>query len=281
MEIHETIAKTILVPSKLPDTDYVVNPYTGCVFGCAYCYASFMGRFVGESFEDWGKYLYVKVNAPELLAKELTALGPQKRRSRVLLSSVTDAYQYAERKYQVTRRLLEAFANDGYPGLISILTKSPLVVRDIDVLRRLASTEVGFTITTTDDRASRELEVRAPLASARLEALQAIHAAGIPTYAFIGPLLPHFFDRPDLLDKLFASVAATGVKTVFVEHINLKSYIRNRLVNILTPERPDAADLYSPEREKAARVRLDALIQELVHRYGLSLRLGRVLTHGE
>lgn len=281
MEIHETTARTILVASKLPDTDYVVNPYTGCVFGCAYCYASFMGRFVGESFENWGNYLYVKVNAPELLAKELKALSPEKRRSRVLLSSVTDAYQYAERKYQITRRLLETFAEDNYPGLISILTKSPLVVRDLDVLLRLASTEVGFTITTTDDRASRELEVRAPLASARLEALRTLHAAGVPTYAFIGPLLPHFFDRPDLLDELFASVAATGVKTVFVEHINLKSYIRNRLVNMLTPERPDAADLYSPKREKEARARLDALIQELVHRYGLSLRLGRVLTHGE
>lgn len=281
MEIHETTAKTILVASKLPDTDYVVNPYTGCVFGCAYCYASFMGRFVGESFENWGNYLYVKVNAPELLAKELKALSPEKRRSRVLLSSVTDAYQYAERKYQITRQLLETFAEDNYPGLISILTKSPLVVRDLDVLLRLASTEVGFTITTTDDRASRELEVRAPLASARLKALRTLHGAGVPTYAFIGPLLPHFFDRPDLLDELFASVAATGVKTVFVEHINLKSYIRNRLVNMLTPERPDAADLYSPKREKEARVRLDALIQELVHRYGLSLRLGRVLTHGE
>ncbi|MGH8548093.1 MAG: radical SAM protein [Methylococcales bacterium] len=140
MEIHETTAKTILVASKLPDTDYVVNPYTGCVFGCAYCYASFMGRFVGESFENWGNYLYVKVNAPELLAKELKALAPEKRGSRVLLSSVTDAYQYAERKYQITRRLLETFAEDNYPGLISILTKSPLVVRDIDVLRRLAST---------------------------------------------------------------------------------------------------------------------------------------------
>jgi DNA repair photolyase len=281
MKIHETTATTILVASNLPDADYVVNPYVGCIFGCAYCYASFMGRFVSESFDNWGNYVYVKVNAPEVLAKELASLPPEKRQSRVLLSSVTDAYQYAERKYRITRRLLERFAHDGYPGLISILTKSPLVTRDIDVLRRLPLTEVGFTITTTDDRVSRELEVRAPLASARLEALQELHAAGIPTYAFIGPLLPHFFDRPDLLEQLFASVAATGVRSVFVEHINLKPYIRRRLVDMLMPERPDATDLYSPERERAARARLDVVIDEAVHRHGLSLRLGRVLTHGE
>ncbi len=281
MEVRETTAKSILVASELPDTDYVVNPYTGCVFGCAYCYASFMGRFVGEPFANWGNYLYAKVNAPELLAKELKALSPAKRHSRVLLSSVTDAYQYAERKYLITRRLLETFAADNYPGLISVLTKSPLVVRDVDVLLRLVAPEVGFTITTTDDRASRELEVRAPLASARLEALRTLQAAGVPTYAFVGPLLPHFFDRADLIEELFAAIADTGVKTVFVEHMNLKAYIRGRLVNMLTPERPDAADLYSPRREKEARVRLDALILELLQRYGLSLRLGRVLTHGE
>jgi DNA repair photolyase len=281
MQVQETTAKTILVPSKLPDTDYVVNPYTGCVFGCAYCYASFMGRFVGESFDDWGNYLYVKTNAPELLDAELTALSPEKRQLRVLLSSVTDAYQYAERKYEVTRRLLEIFAAHEYPGLISILTKSPLVTRDIDVLLRLKSVEVGLTITTTDDKTSRELEVRAPLASARIETLSTLNAAGIRTYAFIGPLLPHFYDRPELLEELFAAVAGTGVRSVFVEHINLKAYIRNRLVGMLKDERPDAAELYSPAREKAARSRIDELVAELITRHGLTLRLGRVLTHGQ
>jgi len=281
MKVHEKTAKSILVASNLPDTDYVINPYTGCVFGCAYCYASFMGRFVGEPFNNWGNYLYVKVNAPELLSKELARLSPSKRQSRVLLSSVTDAYQYAERKYQITRQLLGIFAQDNYPGLISVLTKSPLVVRDIDILQQLKSCEVGLTITTTDDRICRELEARAPLASARLEALELLHNAGISTYAFIGPLLPHFFNRLDLLDELFAAVEATGVKTVFIEHINLKSYIRNRLVQMLTPERPNAADLYSSKREKNARAQLDTHIQKLIQRYGLSLRLGQVITHGE
>ncbi|HVF39331.1 MAG TPA: radical SAM protein [Gemmatimonadaceae bacterium] len=281
MEVKETTAKSILVASNLPDTDYVVNPYTGCVFGCAYCYASFMGRFVGEPIGNWGNYLYVKVNAPEVLDKELAALPEQKRTSRVLLSSVTDAYQYAERKYLVTRRVLETFVRHDYPGLISILTKSPLVTRDIDLLTQLRTKEVGMTITTTDDRTSRELEVRAPLASARLDTLRQLHAAGLPTYAFIGPLLPHFFDRPDLLEELFAAVAETGVTSVFVEHINLKPYIRNRLVSILSTDRPDAAEIYSPEREKAARTELDTQIESLVARHGLSLRLGRVLTHGE
>lgn len=240
-----------------------------------------MGRFVGETFTNWGNYLHVKINAPELLERELRALSLSRRDSRVLLSSVTDAYQYAERKYMITRRILEAFARNMYPGRISILTKSPLVVRDIDILKTLKSVEVGFTITTTDDDASRELEVRAPLVSARLEALRCITSAGIDTYAFIGPLLPHFFDRPDLIEELFAAIAATGVRSVFVEHINLRPYIRQRLIAMLGPTRPDVAALYSPEREKAARSNLDAQIREMIRKYSLKLRLDQVLTHGE
>jgi DNA repair photolyase len=281
MKVHEITAKSIFVPSKLPDTDYVINPYVGCVFGCAYCYASFMGRFVGESFQNWGSYLYAKINAPELLRKELQALDPKIRNSRVLLSSVTDAYQYAEKKYQLTRRILEILVEYEYPGLISILTKSPLVIRDIDLLKRLKSSEVGFTITTIDDLASRELEVRAPKTSERLIALRKLNEAGINTYAFIGPLLPHFYDRPKLLEELFASIASTGISSIFLEHMNLKQYIRKRLVDILTPTRPNASELYTPEHEQEAMIEINALIYKLAKHHHLELRLGQVLKHGK
>ena len=281
MKMHEIRVKTIMVDSKLPDADYVINPYIGCVFGCAYCYASFMGRFVGESIDNWGNYLYVKINAPELLAKELNSLSPRKRESTVLLSSVTDPYQYAERKYEITRNLLNLFAQSDYPGMISILTKSPLVTRDIDILKRLPAVEVGLTITSTDDQVSRELEVRAPSVSARLEALRSLNAAGIPTYAFVGPILPHFFEEPALLERLFATIADTGVSSVFVEHMNLRPYIRKRIIRMLQGRRPDANEIYSPRREKEYRIWIDEYIKELVSKYGLSLRLGQVLTHGD
>jgi DNA repair photolyase len=99
VKIREIEARTILVPSKLPDADYVVNPYTGCEFGCLYCYASFMGRFVGEPVRAWGDYVYVKANAVSLLVGELRRWSPKRRRaSPLLLSSVTDPYHGVDRQ---------------------------------------------------------------------------------------------------------------------------------------------------------------------------------------
>jgi DNA repair photolyase len=132
---------------------------------------------------------------------ELAKLRRAGRAPSILLSSVTDAYQGVEKKYRLTRGILEALAHEPYPGVVGILTKSPLVLRDIDLLAVIPRAHVGLTVTTTDDRLSRFLEVRAPLGSRRLETLAALAARGIETYAFVGPLLPHFrYDR-EALDR--------------------------------------------------------------------------------
>lgn len=135
MKITEVEAKSIIVPSKLPDQDYVINPYTGCQFGCLYCYATFMGRYVNESRSDWGNYVYVKLNAVELVRKQLGKWGKERRQSSILLSSVTDPYQGVERKYKIVRGILEVFVEAEYPGQINLLTKSPLIERDLDLLK--------------------------------------------------------------------------------------------------------------------------------------------------
>jgi DNA repair photolyase len=279
--VKEIEAKTVLVRSKLPDADYVVNPYTGCEFGCQYCYASFTGRFVNEPVANWGNYVYAKVNAVSLFEVELGRMRRAGRAPSLLLSSVTDPYQGAEKKYRLTRGILEALAREPYPGVVGILTKSPLVLRDVDVLQSLPGAEVGLTVTTTDDRLSRFLEVRAPLASRRLRTLAELHAAGIRTYAFVGPLLPHFrYDR-NALDAVFAGLANAGVDSVFVEHINLRPYTTQRLREALDPEPANIQQVYRVASTAAHREALAAAIPELLQKHGLRLRLGKVLYHHE
>jgi DNA repair photolyase len=279
VKVSEIDAKSVLVQSKLPDTDFVINPYTGCEFGCAYCYASFMGRFVGERIEDWGNYVYVKKNAVSVLEKELSSWPQARRHASILMSSVTDPYQGIESKYQLTRGILEILAREQYPGLVSVLTKSPLVLRDVGLLKQLPQVEVGMTITTTDDRLSRFLEVRAPLASRRLKTLAELHEHGLPTYAFVGPLLPHFRYKPDLLEEVFASLSAVGVGSVFVEHINLKPYIRQRLWNVLDGESEEVRAVYSDAVSPQHRQVLEEMVLDLLGKYSLRMRLNQVLLH--
>lgn len=279
MVIKETEAKTILVKSKLPDTDYVVNPYTGCQFACAYCYASFMGRFVDEPIANWGNYVYVKRNAVGVFAAELKKLRARCEAPSILLSSVTDPYQGVEHKYRLTRGILEELAKEPYPGLVSILTKSPMVTRDIDLFRSLPRVEVGMTVTTTDDTLGRFLEVHAPLTSSRLATLDKLAKSGIETYAFVGPLLPHLRFEPDALDALFAGLAKVGVKSLFVEQINLKPYIQLRMSPLLKAEPPTVQSVYSARPGDDHHRVLDEMVQELLKRYGLRLRLGEVIEH--
>ena len=135
MEIKEIKAKSILTKSGLPDADWVINPYVGCQFGCSYCYATFIGRWKYPG-KEWGSFLDVKINAPEVLRQDLAKL--EKRFGKndfgtIFFSSVTDCYQAAEAKYQITRQCLQVLADFGYQGEISILTKSPLVFPHINL----------------------------------------------------------------------------------------------------------------------------------------------------
>lgn len=185
IKIRETRAKSIITRSNLPDADYVINPYVGCMHSCLYCYARFMKRFTGHT-EPWGKFVDVKVNAPDLVpAKTL-----KYRKKSIFLSSVTDPYNPLEKKYQLTRKILEKLI-PLQPDL-GIQTKSDLVLRDIDLLGQFKNCEVGLTITTLDDNLRKEIEPFASAVQNRIKALRELKEAGIKTYVFIGPILPFF-----------------------------------------------------------------------------------------
>lgn len=145
-KINEIIAKTVLIKSGLPGSDYVINPYNGCLFGCMYCYAAQIARWKHPN-EEWGTYLDVKTNAPLLLKEELgkfhQKLG-KKNFGSIFFSSVTDPYVSLEAKYKLTRKCLEVLADFDYQGSISIQTKSPLVTKDIAILKRLKNISVGL-----------------------------------------------------------------------------------------------------------------------------------------
>lgn len=279
IEIQEVKAKSIFVPSKLPDADFVLNPYIGCQFGCLYCYASFMGRFVKKSRSDWGHYVFAKVNSVELAEKQLKRWSPEKRFSSLLLSSVTDPYQGIENKYCLTRGILEVLKRYNYPGSVSVLTKSPLVLRDVDILTKLRNVEVGLTITTTNDSISRWLEVKAPLATRRLETLRYLNKRGIRTYAFIGPLLPHFLYQPQLLDELLKEIREIGTKQVYVEHINLPAYIRERLWSEFGEQPEEVKKAYRKSQSDEYRMALTEIVKELTQKYELEIRLGGAIYH--
>jgi len=274
-------AKTILTKSGLPGSDWVINPYNGCLFGCMYCYAAQIARWKHPN-EKWGTYLDVKINAPELLKGELEKLNKKLKTKNfgfIFFSSVTDPYVSMEAKYQLTRKCLEVLAEFGYSGTIAIQTKSPLVTRDIDVFKRLKKVAVGFTVTTLNDRVSRFLEVRAPPVSARLEALNELHIAGIPTYAFVGPILPYFINSEKKINQLLDGLQKVGVKEVWFEHINLSPKIKARLYNFLRKEAPDLIAEFEKADTEEYRKKLEAIIHKAMMGRKLKMGLGKVIYH--
>ncbi len=215
MEITAITARTALVRSKIPGVDYVINPYLGCGHGCRYCYAVFMRKYSRQHQQaPWGTFVEVKVNLPEVLRAELRR---KKRPGRALLSSVCDPYQPVEGKYRLTRQCLEILGEYGWG--IDILTRSPLVCRDLDILTGLPEVTVGFSIPTDDDRVRKILEPHAPPIGARIAALKKLHDAGLHPWVFIAPMLPM---NPARLHELISPY----VSRVMLDPLNYRGQVR-------------------------------------------------------
>jgi len=171
-----------------------------------------MRRYSGHS-EAWGEFVDAKINAPEVLKKQLD----KAKKGTVWISSVCDPYQPLEAKYELTRRCLKELVKKQFP--VNIQTKSKLVLRDMDLLQELEEIEVGFTITTDDERVAKLFEPRATPVKERLRALERIHSLGIKTFAFVGPLLP---GNPE---KLIEDLKGK-VDKIFIDRMNYLSSIK-------------------------------------------------------
>ena len=276
VEVNEVAVKSIITPSNLPDADYVINPYLGCSFGCKYCYASFMARFASIEESSWGNFVYAKVNAPELIKKELSGRKKDKYiGKRILLSSVTDPYQPCENRYQLTKSILQEFTSTRVDSKIEILTRSPIVARDRDILSQLPHCEVGMTVHyIEEDESISMLEPRGYPMRKRLKALAQLADSGIRTYAFIGPLFPYMFYEEDRMSHLLHELREVGVQEVFLEKINRKAGLaRIHQTDIATFEKDNLA------KTQTADKMTDSQVKQMVEEYGFSLRLDSVLEH--
>jgi DNA repair photolyase len=235
-------SRTILSSNDSPDIPFVhgLNPYRGCEHGCIYCYARPTHEYLGfSSGLDFETKIMVKLEAPALLEK--TFRDPKWKPQVIALSGNTDCYQLVERKLQITRRCLEVFLK--YRNPVGMITKNALILRDLDLLRRLAEHNLVFTcitITTLDNHLCRKMEPRTSAPEKRLDALAQLVAAGIPTSVNVAPVIPGLTDHE--MPAILAEAAARGVKSAGFILLRLPHAVKELFPNWLRQHFPDRAD---------------------------------------
>ncbi|MDH7482770.1 MAG: radical SAM protein [Armatimonadota bacterium] len=233
--IREVIAKSILCKSGI--SNYCVNCYTGCLHGCIYCYARFMKRFTGHE-ERWGQFLDIKVNAHELLAREVKRKPP----GTVFFSSVCDAYQPVEKRYELSRSCLKILIEAGFS--IAVLTKSKLVTRDFDILAGYPHCEVGSTLTTMNEKLRFLIEPGASPTYERIAALERACEKGIRAYAFLGPFMPELSDTDEALSSLISTIAPLPLEYYYADKLNPRPGVWNSVLLFLRRYYPQLINRY-------------------------------------
>ncbi len=220
VELTETAWRTLLQKSNMGFTDYALNPYSGCAFGCSFCYVPSLRKFRGQEWETWGQWAQAKVNAPEVLRRELAKIPPD---ARIMIGTATDAWQPIEKRFGITRAILVELAL--HPNPVSLITRSPLLLRDIPILQRMAANggvHVGISLSTFDDRARKVFEPRAPSVAGREHLIRAVIAADLPMSLFWAPLLPGVSDNAEAVAEYMQRAAAVGVRRIHCDLLNYR-----------------------------------------------------------
>ncbi len=211
MKIREIECKSAIGKCGFPGGGLAINPYVGCGHACVYCYARFIKRFTGHT-ENWGSFVDARVNIADILKKQLKS--PKYKGEQIYIGTVTDPYQPAEKKYQLTRDILQFLI--GYNNPVSILTKSDLVLRDMDLLKKFKNININFTIATHDEKWKNFTEPGSSTIKQRLIAAEKLIENGITVFMMMGPYWPFFTDA----EALFKEFKRVGVSSVFTESFN-------------------------------------------------------------
>jgi DNA repair photolyase len=255
-----------------------INPYRGCEFACKYCYARYTHEFMElRDGLDFERKIYVKKHSAWLLRQELRQVRAEQS---IAIGTATDPYQPAERKFGITRAVMEEFArHEGYS--LGLVTKSDLILRDLDLLRTIADKNclrIHMTITTTDTDLARILEPRAPRPDLRFKAVQKLVEAGIATSVNCAPVLPGITDSPKQLENLVRAAAAAGARSVAAIPLFLKPCSQKVFMPFLQEHFPGLVPLY--KARYADRIflpneykrRITALVKKLCRLHGIAAR---------
>jgi DNA repair photolyase len=265
---------------RMPFT-WTVNPYRGCEFACKYCYARYTHEFmeIRDNIE-FERKIFIKQHAAWLLRQDLKRVKPGEQ---IAIGTATDPYQPAEKRYEVTRGLLEEMAQ--HDGLdIGIVSKSNLMLRDLDLLRRIADRSklhVSLTVTTTDTRLARILEPRAPRPDLRLEAVARLVQRGINAGVIVAPVVPGITDSAESLENIVRSTAEAGGRFIFANPLFLKPCSASVFLPFLEQEFPELVEEYRQRYgtksfvSSAYRRRLSELMTKLQRKYGFRSRLDK------
>jgi DNA repair photolyase len=274
MRFYEVRARSVLnrVPgrSRMPFR-WTINPYRGCTHACVYCFARPTHRYLGfDAGRDFEREIVVKVNAPEVLRVELGR--PSWRGEHVALGTNTDPYQWVEGRYRLMEGIWEALrdAAGGAGNPCSVLTKSPLLLRDLPLMLQIAQrTTIGacLSIPTLDERAWRATEPHTPNPRARLEAVAELNRAGIPTGVLIAPLMPGINDAPAQIEPLLQGAIDAGAQSIGGVALHLRGEVRAVFGEWLRAQRPDLLERYEELYRRGAyapreeRARLAGLVR--------------------
>jgi DNA repair photolyase len=246
INFHEVRAKSAL--NKVPGTylpfNWTVNAFRGCAHACTYCFARNTHTYLDlDAGRDFEREIVVKVNVPELLRAELSK--PSWKRELVAFGTNTDPYQWAEGRYELMPPMLEALRDTRTPA--SVLSKSPLPLRDLDLyleLAEVADVSVNFSVPTIDEKAWRETEPHTPHPRKRLEAVAEFNRAGIPSGVLVAPLMPGINDSPEQVEEIVSLAEEAGATFVNGIALHLRPGVKEVFMSWLSAARPDLVPRY-------------------------------------